>query len=40
MSVREKPHYTLSAAALAEWIEKQPDQWWSVDGDCRFPLPE
>src|SRR5260370_10045806 len=45
MSIKEKPHYTLSAASLAEWIERQPDQWWSVDGDpllssiLDFPCP-
>jgi len=43
--VREKPHYTLPAATLAGWIESQPEQWWSVDGDPRltaivdFPCP-
>ena len=36
MSLREKPHYTLPAATLAGWIESQPDQWWSVDGDPRL----
>jgi hypothetical protein len=45
MSVRDKPHYTLPASELAAWIERQPDQWWSVDGDWRltgmvdFPCP-
>jgi hypothetical protein len=45
VSVRDKPHYTLPAAALAEWIEDQPDKWWSVDGDpvltsvVDFPCP-
>ena len=45
MSLRDKPHYTLSAEALAGWIENQLDQWWSVDGDPRltstvdFPCP-
>ncbi len=45
MSVRKEPHYTLPAAVLAGWIESQPDQWWSVDGDPRltsvvdFPCP-
>src|ERR1700680_1587597 len=45
MSVREKPHYTLPAEILAGWIERQPDRWWSVDGDPRltsvvdFPCP-
>src|SRR5438093_8940960 len=45
MSLRDRPHYTLPAAELARWIEGQPDQWWSVDGDPRltsvvdFPCP-
>jgi hypothetical protein len=43
--MKEKPHYTLSATALADWIEAQPEKWWSVDGDPRlssvldFPCP-
>jgi hypothetical protein len=45
MSIRDKPHYTLPAATLAQWIEGQPDRWWFVDGDPRltsvvdFPCP-
>lgn len=45
MSVREKPHYTISAEALAEWLEGQPERWWFVDGDpslmsvLDFPCP-
>jgi hypothetical protein len=45
MSVKDKPHYTLPAQALAQWIERQPDKWWSVDGDpylmsiIDFPCP-
>ncbi len=45
MSVRDLPHYTLTAAALADWIESQPEPWWFVDGDPRltskvdFPCP-
>ena len=45
MSLKDKPHYTLPATILASWIEKQPDRWWSVDGDPRltavvdFPCP-
>jgi len=45
MSLKEKPHYTLSAAALADWIESQPDKWWGVDGEdylmsvVDFPCP-
>src|SRR5436853_35156 len=36
MSVRDLPHYTLPAATLADWIESQPEPWWSVDGDHRL----
>ena len=45
MSIKEKPHYTLAAATLAEWLERQPHRWWSVDGDpmltsiVDFPCP-
>jgi hypothetical protein len=45
MSIRARPHYTLPANTLAEWIEGQPDKWWSVDGDpylastLDFPCP-
>ena len=45
MSVKENPHYTLSPATLAGWIENQPEKWWSVDGDpwlssiLNFPCP-
>jgi len=45
MNVKQKAHYTLPAAALAAWIESQPDRWWFVDGDPRltstldFPCP-
>jgi hypothetical protein len=45
MSLKAKPHYTLSADALAEWIGSQPDTWWSVHGDdylmsvVDFPCP-
>jgi hypothetical protein len=45
MSMVENPHYTLPAETLAEWIENQPEKWWSVDGDplltsvVDFPCP-
>lgn len=45
MNLRNKPHYTVSAKALADWIEEQPNRWWSVDGDpllssiLDFPCP-
>ena len=44
-SIQDRPHYTLSARALADWLEAQPDKWWSVDGDpvlmsiVDFPCP-
>jgi hypothetical protein len=45
MAVKEKPHYKVSAKSLADWLETQPDKWWSVDGDplltstVDFPCP-
>ncbi|HKI34999.1 MAG TPA: hypothetical protein VKA46_24295 [Gemmataceae bacterium] len=45
MSVRDLPHYSLSAATLADWVENQPERWWFVDGDpvltgeVYFPCP-
>src|SRR5262249_30049268 len=45
MSLKEHPHYTLSTAALADWIDSQPDKWWAVDGEdyllsvVDFPCP-
>lgn len=45
MSMKNKPHYTLPSAVLANWIESQPDKWWAVDGDplltsvVDFPCP-
>jgi hypothetical protein len=45
MPLKERPYYTIPAVALAEWIDNQPDKWWSVDGDpllssmVDFPCP-
>ena len=45
MTIKDRPHYTISAKTLADWIESQPDKWWSVDGDdylmsvVDFPCP-
>jgi hypothetical protein len=45
MTMKQKPYYTLAANTLAEWLENQPDKWWSVDGDpvltssVDFPCP-
>jgi hypothetical protein len=44
--IRGGPHYELSSAELAAWLEEQgPDRWWTVDGDplltgrMTFPCP-
>jgi hypothetical protein len=45
VNVKDKPHYRIPAAALAQWFEGQPDRWWFVDGDplltsiLDFPCP-
>ena len=45
MAVKEMPYYRVRAAALADWLEHQPDSWWVVDGDplltsrIDFPCP-
>ena len=45
MSIRTRPHSTVSAETLADWIESETDRWWSVDGDpwlmgeVDFPCP-
>ncbi len=45
MDFKKSPHYILPARTLAEWIESQPEKWWSVDGDplltslVDFPCP-
>lgn len=45
MTIKDHPHYTISAKTLADWIEGQPEKWWSVDGDLHlngvvdFPCP-
>lgn len=45
MAVREKAYSIVRADDLADWIERQPDMWWSVDGDPQlkgivdFPCP-
>jgi hypothetical protein len=33
MSVKALPHYTVSATALADWIESHPERWWAVVGE-------
>ncbi len=43
--MKDGPYYSVTAATLAEWVEGQPDKWWSVDGDPHltsvvdFPCP-
>ncbi|HUY90921.1 MAG TPA: hypothetical protein VMV10_19450 [Pirellulales bacterium] len=45
MSVKDRPHYTIAADVLAQWIDDQRDRWWFVDGDplltsvIDFPCP-
>jgi hypothetical protein len=46
MSIKDEPHYTISASELADWVEaKGAGSWWSVDGDpllmgeVPFPCP-
>jgi hypothetical protein len=45
MSVKQNPHYTVPAEALAKWIEERSERWWFVDGDplltstVDFPCP-
>lgn len=31
--ILELPYYTIDAEALAQWLDDQPELWWSVDGD-------
>src|SRR4051794_25920436 len=33
MSMSDKPHFEISSTELATWLERQPDQWWTVDND-------
>lgn len=39
------PFFTFSAVDLADWLDRRPDVWWSVDGDptlmsaVDFPCP-
>ncbi len=43
--IRDEPHYEISSAELAAWLDRQGDAWWSVDGDplltglLAFPSP-
>jgi len=33
MSIKDGPHFVISTNDLATWLERQGDQWWSVDND-------
>ncbi len=39
------PYYSIHAEQLADWLDEQPESWWSVDGDpvltshVDFPCP-
>ncbi len=34
MAIQNEPHYEITAAELAAWLERQgPNSWWSIDGD-------
>jgi len=41
----ELPYFTISADELANWLDEQPNAWWTVDGDpvltscVDFPCP-
>src|SRR5436190_5148789 len=44
MSIPHEPHFEISSAELAVWVERQGlDRWWNVDGDPlltgRVPFP-
>ena len=45
MDIRSQSHRRVQAADMAEWIERQTDKWWLVDGDptltqqIDFPCP-
>jgi hypothetical protein len=36
MSVLERPYYVLKPTELADWLDREPDTWWIVDGDPRL----
>lgn len=45
MTVQAKSRLIVTAAAMADWLESQPERWWVVDGDpllmslVDFPCP-
>jgi hypothetical protein len=45
MAIRERAYHAVRADDLADWIERQPDAWWSVIGEPElkglvdFPCP-
>jgi hypothetical protein len=36
MSVLERPYYVLKPTELADWLDREPETWWIVDGDSRL----
>ncbi len=36
MSVLERPYYVLRPSELADWLDREPDTWWIIDGDPRL----
>jgi hypothetical protein len=36
MSVLQRPHYVLKPSELADWLDREPDTWWIIDGDRRL----
>jgi hypothetical protein len=44
-TLKELPYFIISAEAIADWLDRQPDIWWYVDGDPKltskvdFPAP-
>jgi len=43
MSVSNEPHFVISTNDVATWLERQGDEWWTVELDpiigSRIPLP-
>ena len=46
MPIKDKPHYTIDTAQLANWLRNSGEEsWWTVDGDpilterLNFPCP-
>lgn len=45
VKIKNLAHNTISTAELADWLDTQPEKWWSVDGEfflmsvLDFPCP-